>query len=177
VLAEQRVNIWCTGPAELRRLMSRGVDLPHSVDLSALRHVASVGEALAPQAVGWGAEALGLRVHDNWSQTETGAIMISNHRDMEIRPGSMGRPVPGVDAAVLVRGVDGRVTIEDGCVRRAGVDQVGELALRQGWPSMFRGYVGDRDGYAKRFVRGWYLTGGLGQGRLRRLLVVRRPGG
>ena len=116
---------------------------------------------LVPQAVGRGAEALGLPVHDNWSQTETGAIMISNQPGMEIRPGSMGRPVPGVDAAVLARGADGRATTEDGCVRRAGVEQVGELALGQGWPSMFRGYVGDRDGYAKRFVGGWYLTGDL----------------
>jgi acetyl-CoA synthetase len=161
VLAEQRVNVWYTAPTALRMLMRYGEDLPHGYDLRALRHVASVGEALNPEVVTWGVRALGLPVHDNWWQTETGAIMISNHRGMEIRPGSMGRPVPGIEAAVLVRGQDGRAATTDGGPRLAAVDEVGELALRPGWPSMFRGYVGDLERYAACFAGGWYLSGDL----------------
>lgn len=163
VLAGQRVNVWCTGPAELLRLMRRGADLPHAYDLSALRHLASVGDVLGPELVVWGVEAVGLPVHDNWSQTETGAVMISNHRGMAIRPGSVGRPIPGIEAAVLMRGPDNRVLIKGGLVQPAGVNEVGELALRQGWPSMFRGYLGDKNRYERRFTDGWYLTGELGR--------------
>ncbi|MBF4764644.1 acetate--CoA ligase [Nocardioides islandensis] len=160
-LAEQRVQVWYTAPTALRMLMRYGADLAHDYDLSALRHVASVGEALNPEVVVWGVEALGLPVHDNWWQTETGAIMVSNHRGMEIRPGSMGRPVPGVDAAVLVQGADGRAEVADGAVRFAEPGETGELALRPGWPSMFRGYLDDPERTAKCFGGGWYLSGDL----------------
>jgi acetyl-CoA synthetase len=160
-LAEQRVQVWYTAPTALRMLMRYGADLAHDYDLSALRHVASVGEALNPEVVVWGVEALGLPVHDNWWQTETGAIMVSNHRGMEIRPGSMGRPVPGVDAAVLVQGADGRAEVADGAARVAGPGETGELALRPGWPSMFRGYLDDPERTAKCFGGGWYLSGDL----------------
>jgi acetyl-CoA synthetase len=129
-------------------------------DLSALRFIASVGEPLNPEAVLWGQEALGLPIHDNWWQTETGAIMIANFAGTEIRPGSMGRPLPGVEAAVLERGEDGRARVTDGrvtVVREPGTE--GELALRPGWPSMFRGYLHDKARYDAAFADGWYLTG------------------
>ncbi|WP_372736007.1 acetate--CoA ligase [Nocardioides sp.] len=160
-LAEQRVQVWYTAPTALRMLMRYGEDLPKGYDLSALRHVASVGEALNPEVVVWGQTALGLPVHDNWWQTETGAIMISNHRGMEIRPGSMGRPVPGIDAAILVRGPDGRADVADGAARGAKTGETGELALRPGWPSMFRSYLDDPERTAKCFGGGWYLSGDL----------------
>ena len=160
-LAEQHVQVWYTAPTALRMLMRHGEELPHAYDLSALRHVASVGEALNPEVVVWGEKTLGLPVHDNWWQTETGAIMISNHRGMEIRPGSMGRPVPGVDAAVLVRGRDGRADVASGAARVAEVGETGELALRPGWPSMFRGYLDDPERTAECFAAGWYLSGDL----------------
>ncbi|MBF4766748.1 acetate--CoA ligase [Nocardioides agariphilus] len=160
-LAEQHVQVWYTAPTALRMLMRYGEELPQGYDLSALRHVASVGEALNPEVVVWGEKALGLPVHDNWWQTETGAIMISNHRGMEIRPGSMGRPVPGVDAAVLVRGRDGRADVASGAARVAEVGETGELALRPGFPSMFRGYLDDPERTAKCFGAGWYLSGDL----------------
>ncbi|MGZ6826050.1 MAG: acetate--CoA ligase [Mycobacteriales bacterium] len=161
VLAEQGVTVWYTAPTALRMLMRRGAELAREHDLSALRHIASVGEPLNPEVVTWGQEALGLPVHDNWWQTETGAIMISNYPGMDIRPGSMGRPVPGVEAAVLVRGEDGRALVTDGRVRRAPAGEPGELALRAGWPSMFRGYLGQPERYARCFADGWYLTGDL----------------
>jgi acetyl-CoA synthetase len=159
ILAEQRVTVWYTAPTAIRMLMRSGTDLPRTYDLTALRHVVSVGEPLNPEAVVWGEQALGLPIHDTWWQTETGAIMISNFPGMQIRPGSMGRPVPGVDATVLEQGPDGRARIVDGAVSET--DGVGELALRPGWPSMFRAYLNDEARYRECFAGGWYLSGDL----------------
>ncbi|MFI5627468.1 acetate--CoA ligase [Nocardioides sp. NPDC051685] len=161
LLEQQRVDVWYTAPTALRMLVKYGTDLPRQHDLSALRHIASVGEALNPEVVVWGREAYGLTVHDNWWQTETGAIMISNYRGTEVRPGSMGRPMPGISAAVLARGEDGRAAVVDGSAREAGTDEVGEIALRPGWPSMFRGYLNDPERYRSSFAGGWYLSGDL----------------
>jgi acetyl-CoA synthetase len=108
LLVEQRVNVWYTAPTALRMLLKHGTGLAREHAFPDLRHIASVGEALNPEVVTWGVEAYGMPVHDNWWQTETGAIMISNYPGTPIRPGSMGLPVPGVEAAVLVRGEDGR---------------------------------------------------------------------
>jgi acetyl-CoA synthetase len=160
LLADNKVSVWYTAPTAIRMLMRYGPELAAAHDLSALRFIASVGEPLNPEAVVWGQEVLGLPVHDNWWQTETGAIMISNFASMDIRPGSMGRPLPGVTAALLERGEDGRAKVTGGEVReitQPGVD--GELALRPGWPSMFRGYLHDDQRYAEAFAGGWYLTG------------------
>ncbi|MEU8875941.1 acetate--CoA ligase [Streptomyces javensis] len=167
ILQEQRVSVWYTAPTALRMLMRAtprqgSHDLPASYDLSRLRFIASVGEPLNPEAVVWGRDVLGLPVHDNWWQTETGCIMIANFAACEIRPGSMGRPLPGVEAAVLTCGEDGRAQVTDGRVRvedRPGAE--GELALRPGWPSMFRGYLHDKERYEAAFADGWYLTGDL----------------
>jgi acetyl-CoA synthetase len=136
-------------------MMKYGTALPQQHDLRALRLLASVGEPLNPEAVMWGVEAFGLPFHDNWWQTETGGIMIANYAAMDIRPGSMGRPLPGVDAAIVQRTVDGGIRIV------AEPDVQGELALRPGWPSMFRGYLGDDERYRKCFAGGYYLTGDL----------------
>ena len=84
-------------------LMKAGEALARKYDLGALRFAASVGEPLNPEAVVWGANVLGHPFHDNWWQTETGGIMISNFASMEIRPGSMGRPLPGIEAALVKR--------------------------------------------------------------------------
>jgi acetyl-CoA synthetase len=160
ILSEQKVSVWYTAPTALRMLMRCGPDLPASYDLSALRFIASVGEPLNPEAVVWGERTLGLPIHDNWWQTETGAIMISNYASMDIRPGSMGRPVPGVTAGLLEQGEDGRAKVTDGKVTEiAAPDTDGELALRPGWPSMFRGYLHDDERYAEAFADGWYLSG------------------
>jgi acetyl-CoA synthetase len=162
ILAEEAVTVWYTAPTALRMLARAGEALTREQDLSKLRFVASVGEPLNPEVVVWGQEALGLPIHDNWWQTETGGIMIANFAATEIRPGSMGRPLPGIDATVLVRGEDGRALVQDGRVREvANPGDVGELALRAGWPSMFRGYLNDEARYARCFADGWYLTGDL----------------
>jgi acetyl-CoA synthetase len=162
ILAEQHVTVWYTAPTALRMLMKAGTGHAAGHDLSALRFVASVGEPLNPEVVVWGQEAFGQPVHDNWWQTETGGIMISNYAAMEIRPGSMGRPLPGVDAAIVARDQEGKPVVRDGeAVLLTAPDAVGELALRPGWPSMFRGYLHEDERYRRCFAGGWYLTGDL----------------
>lgn len=155
VLRDERVSVWYTAPTALRLLMKNGLDLPRRYDLSSLRLVASVGEPLSPAAVTWGREALGRPIHDTWWQTETGAIMIANYPASDIKPGSMGRPFPGIEAATVRRLDRGRVQPLE------GPGAVGELALRADWPSMFRTYVGDEERYRHCFADGWYLTGDL----------------
>jgi acetyl-CoA synthetase len=154
-LQDQRVTVWYTAPTAIRMLMRAGTALARKYDTSALRFLASVGEPLNPEAVVWGQEAFGRPFHDNWWQTETGGIMIANFRSMDVRPGSMGRPLPGVEAAIVRRRGDDRVEVIE------PPDTQGELALRVGWPSMFRAYLGEPARYRKCFAGGWYLTGDL----------------
>ncbi|HQR70375.1 MAG TPA: acetate--CoA ligase [Burkholderiaceae bacterium] len=154
-LDTQRVTVWYTAPTAIRMLMKAGVELARARPYPALRHLASVGEPLNPEAVVWGVEAFGRPFHDNWWQTETGAIMIANYPCMDVRPGSMGRPVPGVEAGIVRPRDDGGVDV----VEAPG--EVGELALKPGWPSMFRGYLNDEARYRKCFRGGWYLSGDL----------------
>ena len=162
ILQEQKVAVFYTAPTALRMLMRKGADLAHEHDLSALKHVVSVGEPLNPEAVFWGLEAFNLPVHDTWWQTETGAIMIANCPGGPPQPGSMGRPLPGVVAAVLAQGEDMRALVTNGHVEVVKKpDAVGELALRVPWPSMFRGYLNEPERYAAAFADGWYLTGDL----------------
>jgi acetyl-CoA synthetase len=162
VLQDERVTVFYTAPTALRMLMRQGADLAHEYRYPALRHVASVGEPLNPEAVLWGLEAFGLPVHDTWWQTETGAIMVANYPGEPIRPGSMGRPVPGIDVAVLERGADGRAAVRDDTVTVLDdPEAVGELAVRRGWPSMFRAYLDDPERYQRAFAGDWYLTGDL----------------
>ena len=120
-----------------------------------MRLLASVGEPLNPEAVVWGVETFGKPFHDNWWQTETGGIMIANYRSMDVKPGSMGRPLPGIHAGIVERLKGGRgPEITEPMT-------IGELALRPGWPSMMRGYLGEEERYRKCFAGGWYLTGDL----------------
>jgi Acyl-coenzyme A synthetases/AMP-(fatty) acid ligases len=132
-----------------------GPELAHAHSYPALRFIASVGEPLNPSAVWWGAEVLGLPIHDNYWQTETGGIMIANTPALDIKPGSMGKPLPGVEAAIVRRDANGEVRIVD------APDEEGILALRRGWPSMMRGYLDDEERYRACFAGDWYLTGDL----------------
>jgi len=160
VLERERVTVWYTAPTAIRMLMRRGDEEASRHDLSALRLVASVGEPLNAEAVRWGAAVLRRPVHDTWWQTETGAIMIANAAGAQVCPGSMGRPLSGVEAALLEQGSDGRARIGPGrSVRVLDGQAQGELALRAGWPSMFRAYLNDPQRYAAAFADGWYLSG------------------
>jgi acetyl-CoA synthetase len=154
ILQDERVTVWYTAPTAIRLLMKAGADIARKYRFPQLRFVASVGEPLNPEAVWWGKEVLGLPIHDNWWQTETGGIMIANTPAMDIKPGSMGKPLPGVEACVVHRKESGMEIVEQDDVQ-------GELALRAGWPSMFRGYLGQEERYRKCFADGLYLTGDL----------------
>lgn len=155
ILAGRKVSVWYTAPTAIRRLMRMSIQPARAYDLRHLRVIHSVGEPLNPEALAWGVKAMDMPIHDNWWQTETGGIMIANFPAMEIRPGSMGRPLPGIEAAIVRRvGKDAVEVIE-------APDVHGDLALRPGWPSMFRGYLHEEVRYRKCFVGGWYLTGDL----------------
>ncbi len=155
ILEGEKVQVWYTAPTAIRMLMKSGSDLPRSKDLSALRFMASVGEPLNPQAVVWGQEVFGKPFHDNWWQTETGGIMIANLAAQDVRPGSMGRPMPGITAGILREGDNGRLhELDDPALD-------GELALRPDWPSVFRGYWNNEERYDACFRDGWYLSGDL----------------
>ncbi|SMO45355.1 acetate--CoA ligase [Fodinibius sediminis] len=155
-LEEQQVTVWYTAPTAIRRLMRMSIDVRSEYDLHALRLIHSVGEPLNPEAVRWAQKTLGLPILDNWWQTETGGIMIANYPAMPVKPGSMGRPLPGVEAAV--------VDVDDSNSSVSFVEtpgKSGQLALKKGWPSMFRGYLGEEARYRKSFIGDWYLTGDL----------------
>ncbi|MGZ5036456.1 MAG: acetate--CoA ligase [Usitatibacter sp.] len=155
ILEEQAVSVWYTAPTAIRMLMKAGPELARAHRFPKLRFVASVGEPLNPEAVWWGQDVLGLPIHDNWWQTETGGIMIANTPAMDIKPGSMGKPLPGVEAFIVARSEDGAVSL----VEAPGIE--GELALKSGWPAMFRGYLGQEERYRKCFAGDLYLTGDL----------------
>jgi acetyl-CoA synthetase len=155
ILQEQKVSVWYTAPTAIRMLMKAGTALSKRYDLSTLRFIASVGEPLNAEAVIWGLDAFGMPIHDNWWQTETGGIMISNYLSMDVKPGSMGRPLPGVSAGIVERAANGAISEIETPLR------MGELALRPGWPSMMRAYLNEEERYGKCFAGGWYLTGDL----------------
>jgi acetyl-CoA synthetase len=81
--------------------------------------------------------------------------MIANYAAMDVRPGSMGKPLPGIEAGIVRKNKEGEVE------EIAEPDAQGELALRPGWPSMFRAYLNEPERYRKLFAGGWYLTGDL----------------
>ncbi len=154
ILKTEHVSVWYTAPTAVRMMMKGGAEAARRYEFPDLRFIASVGEPLNPQAVLWGMDAFGLPIHDNWWQTETGGIMIANYAAMAIKPGSMGRPLPGIDALIVHR-QNGGIEIE---IRS---DVQGELALRAGWPSMFRTYLHEEERYRKCFAGDYYLTGDL----------------
>lgn len=154
ILEQEAVECWYTAPTAIRLLMKAGGDLARCYNLSALRQAASVGEPLHPEGVLWGADALGQPIRDTWWQTETGAIMLANRQDPTKHAGSMGQPVPGIEAAIVRRQPDGGVEL-------LPTDSEGELALRVGWPSLFRGYLDEPERYKRCFADGWYLSGDL----------------
>lgn len=147
-LERHKVTVWYTAPTAIRMLMKSGDELPLQYRFDSLRYLCSVGEPLNPEAVLWGRKIFGTPFHDNWWQTETGAIMIANYSVQDIKPGSMGRPFPGIRPAIL-----------DDDSNELPPGKEGNLALKTGWPSMFRTYWEKEDLYQSRFSGGWYITG------------------
>ncbi|UUM32776.1 acetate--CoA ligase [Vibrio japonicus] len=155
ILQEQQITVWYTAPTAIRMLMKVGDALAKQYARPNLRFMASVGEPLNPEAVEWGEKVFGMPFHDNWWQTETGGIMIANFPSQPIKPGSMGKPLPGIEAAIINTSNSSELQMETQPM------QVGELALKTGWPSMFRGYLNQAEKYQSCFTNGWYLSGDL----------------
>ena len=154
ILADEAINVWYTAPTAIRMLMKAGREAARSHDFKSLRFMASVGEPLNPEAVAWGNDLFGMPFHDNWWQTETGGIMIANFASMTVKPGSMGKPLPGITAGIVELTGNHATEVAEPMT-------IGELALRPGWPSMMRGYLHEEERYAKCFLDGWYLSGDL----------------
>jgi acetyl-CoA synthetase len=152
-MARHRVTVWYTAPTAIRMLMKQGVEEPRRHDLSSLRHMCSVGEPLNPEAVHWGREAFGLDFHDTYWQTETGAMVITNRPGMPVKPGSMGKPFPALEAAVIDQKTNRPVTEVGG---------LGMLAVRPPWPSLMRTYWNNSQTYYGKFSGGWYICGDRG---------------
>lgn len=148
LLEKYKVSVWYTAPTAIRMLIKFGDDLPNEFDLSHLRLLYSVGEPLNPEAIGWGLKVFGKLFHDTWWQTETGAILVSNYPCLPIKPGSMGKPFPGVTAGI----VD-----DEGNELPEGAE--GNLAIKPGWPAMFKAVWKNPSKYESYFVNGWYVSG------------------
>jgi acetyl-CoA synthetase len=149
-IEKRKITVWYSAPTAIRSLMKAGDELVARHDLSSLRHLASVGEPLNAEAVIWSEKVFGRPFHDTYWQTETGSIMLTNFPGMKIKPGSMGRPFPGITAVVL----DPK-TFEP--IEEPG--RVGLIAFKPGWPSMLRGYWNNEATYNAKFKNGWYLSG------------------
>jgi acetyl-CoA synthetase len=149
-IEKQRITMWYSAPTAIRSLMKAGDELVKKFNLSSLRYLASVGEPLNSEAVHWSQRVFGKPFYDTYWQTETGCIMISNYPGMEVRPGSMGKPFPGITATVL-----NPDTFEP--LNTHG--KIGLVALEPGWPSMMRTYWNNEEAYKKKFRGNWYLTG------------------
>ena len=148
LIQDYKVTVWYTAPTAIRMLMKAGDDVPRRYDLSSLRFIASVGEPLNPEAVVWSDDIFGMPFHDNWWQTETGAILCANYACQDVKPGSMGRPIPGVELGIV-----------DDEYKPVPVGEDGNLVVRPNWPSMFHAYWNNAEMYNSRFRQGWYITG------------------
>lgn len=153
-LEKQKVTIWYTAPTAIRRLMRMNIKPIEIYNLEKLRLILSVGEPLHAGAVIWGLENFGIPILDNWWQTETGGIMIANYPSMNIQPGSMGKPLPGIEVAIA--------EITDNQIKLITEPNTqGHLVLKKGFPSLFRGYLHDEERFKKCFIGDWYLSGDL----------------
>ncbi|CAG9622111.1 acetate--CoA ligase [Sutcliffiella rhizosphaerae] len=143
------VSVWYSAPTAFRMLMGAGDEVVKKYDLSSLRHILSVGEPLNPEVIRWGVKVFTLRIHDTWWMTETGAQLICNYPCMEIKPGSMGKPIPGVEAAIV-----------DDQGNEVPPYRMGNLAIKKGWPSMMHTIWNNKEKYESYFMPGdWYVSG------------------
>jgi acetyl-CoA synthetase len=149
IVSKARITSFCAPPT-VYRLLVQGDFTSH--DLSALRHCTSAGEPMNPEVIrAWKAATDGLTIYDGYGQTET-TLLVANYRTVTVRPGSMGKPVPGWE--VVVHDEDGK---------ESTTDVVGDIAVRadkEAWPpGLFSGYAGDTDATTEAIRDGWYYTG------------------
>ncbi|TDQ39086.1 acetate--CoA ligase [Aureibacillus halotolerans] len=143
------VTVWYSAPTAFRMLMGAGNDIIQQFDLKSLRHILSVGEPLNPEVIRWGKQVFQMRIHDTWWMTETGAMLICNYPCLEMRVGSMGKPLPGIEATI----------VDDNGVELPA-NQMGNLAIKRGWPSMMREIWNRPEKYDSYFTANdWYVSG------------------
>ena len=148
ILQKNKVTVWYTAPTAIRMLMSKGEDFVKKYNLISLRHLASVGEPLNPEAIRWGIKAFGLPFHDTWWQTETGGMMMVNMPCTDIKVGSMGHPFPGITAGIV-----------DDNGAELPINTEGNLAFKPGWPSMMAAIWENKEKYDSYFINNWYISG------------------
>jgi len=151
LLEKYNITVWYTAPTAIRMLMAAGTALVKEFDLTNLRHMCSVGEPLNPEAIKWGIKAFGMPFHDTWWQTETGAICIANYPCMDIKIGSMGKPIPGLTAGIV-----------DNEGHEVKANTEGNIAMRPKWPSMMHAIWRRPQKFKSYFVNGWYISGDRG---------------
>ncbi len=149
-IEKYRISMWYSAPTAIRSLMKAGDEVVKKFDLSCLRHLASVGEPLNAEAVIWSEKVFGKPFYDTFWQTETGSHMICNYPGMPVKPGSMGKPFPGLTAAILNAKTYEPIT-EPGLI--------GLIGFRPDWPAFMRGYWNNEETFKKKFQNGWYLSG------------------
>ena len=141
------VTTFCAPPTVYRLFAQMDLSM---FNLSSIRHALAAGEPLNPEVIKVWRKATGADVYDGYGQTETINI-VANYPCLPVKPGSMGKPVPGVD-----------VDIVDEQGERVGTDTVGHIAVRLTeplQPGLFAGYWKDDEATAKCFKHGWYYTG------------------
>ncbi|MBE5672818.1 acetate--CoA ligase [Staphylococcus sp. SS35] len=148
MIEDFKVTIWYTAPTALRMLMSAGDDIVNKYDLSSLRAILSVGEPLNPEVIKWAKNVYGLTVLDTWWMTETGGHMIVNYQTMDVKLGSMGKPLPGIEAAII-----------DDAGNELPPNRMGNLAIKKGWPSMMHRIWKNPEKYNSYFIGDWYVSG------------------
>ncbi|EGG95818.1 acetyl-coenzyme A synthetase [Staphylococcus warneri VCU121] len=148
MIQDFKVTVWYTAPTALRMLMSAGDDVVDKYDLSSLRSILSVGEPLNPEVIKWSKDVFHKRVLDTWWMTETGGHMIVNYPAMDIKLGSMGKPLPGIEAAIV-----------DDEGNELPPNRMGNLAIKKGWPSMMHAIWKNPEKYDSYFIGDWYVSG------------------
>ncbi len=116
-----------------------------------IRTIGSGGETLGAELLDWGLETFGVSINEFYGQTECNLIVANNANLMPLRPGSMGRAVPGHTVAVI--DAEGR-ELADG--------EPGQIAVARGDPVMFLGYWNKPEATAGKFVGDWLVTGDMG---------------
>jgi len=147
-IEKYNVSVWFSAPTAFRMLMREGIDLPKQYQLISLRHILSAGEPLNAEVIRWSEEVFNQPIYDNWWMTETGSSVVANYKALPIRPGSMGKPLPGINVDIIDQKGNPLPPFE-----------MGNLAIKTPWPAMVRAIWNNDEKYQEYFVNGWFFSG------------------
>ena len=148
-LEKYGVTVWYSAPTAFRMLAAAGDEVVKKYNLSALRHITSVGEPLNPEVIMWAKRVFNVRIHETCFMTETGVNMVCCYPCEPIKVGSMCKAIPGVEAAI---------TDDEGNVLPPM--QMGNLSLKKGWPGMMKEIWKNPEKYNEYFQNDpWYVSG------------------